>query len=473
MEKELLYIALANLVQNQINDGTLKLGDKLPSLRTVALETGVSMSTALLAYVELEKRALISSRPKSGYFVSYVPALTDRQPSVTDPVYAYREDTPEQLLMSVSKNKARIKVDLSAGVPDASLLPVAKMNKAIVEAVRSLPAGGLNYDRIGNLNLKQQIAQRSMMWGGKLQPDDIVLTSGSMDAISFCLMSVLKKGDSIIVESPLYFGILQLAQSLGLNVIEMPTHPVTGIEIEAVEKMVAKRKIGAIMLVSNFSNPTGSCMPDDHKREIVRIAEQSNVPIIEDDLFGDLYFGRQRPHCCKSFDKSGIVMLCSSFSKTLAPGYRVGWCAPGQFKEKVAMTKYLHSLCTTSVTHEAVGRFLENGRYENHLRKMRNALHTNMLRIQRAVADYLPEHTKVSSPEGGLHLWIEFDKRIDTVELYNELIGKGINIAPGRLFTLRNQYRNCMKINFGHPWNPAIERAFKVMGQWVKFHVIS
>ena len=467
MAKELLYIALANQVQGQITDGALKLGDKLPSLRTVALETGVSMSTALLAYVELEKRALISSRPKAGYFVSYVPAQPGRQPSVTSPVYADREDTPEQLLMSVSKNKARIKVDLSAGVPDTAWLPVAKMNKAIVEAVRSLPAGGLNYDRLGNPNLKKQIAQRAMMWSGKLQPDDIVLTSGSMDAISFCLLSVLKKGDNVIVESPLYFGILQLAQSLGLNVIEMPTHPVTGIEIDELEKVVARRKIGAIILVSNFSNPIGSCMPDEHKQQIVRIAEHHHVPVIEDDLFGDLYFGRERPSCCKSYDESGIVMLCSSFSKTLAPGYRVGWCAPGQFKDKVAMTKYLHSLCTASVTHEAVGRFLENGRYENHLRKLRNALHTNMLRVQRAIADYLPENTKVTSPEGGLHLWVEFDKRIDTVELYNVLIGKGINIAPGRMFTLRNQYRNCMKINFGHSWNPSMEHAFKVMGQWV------
>lgn len=467
MDKELLYIGIANQVQSQITDGSLRLGDKLPSLRTVSVERGVSMSTALLAYVELEKRALISSRPKSGYFVSYVPGNPDRLPSVTDPVFADKEDTPEQLMLSVSKNKARIKVDLSAGVPDAALLPVAKMNKAIVEAVRSLPAGGLNYDKLGNLNLKQQIAQRSLMWGGNLQPDDIVLTSGSMDAISFCLMSVVKKGDSVIVESPLYFGILQLAQSLGLNVIELPTHPVTGIELDALGKMLSKRKIGAIILVSNFSNPIGSCMPDEHKKEAVRLAEKFNVPIIEDDLFGDLYFGRQRPRCCKSFDQSGIVMLCSSFSKTLAPGYRVGWCAPGIFREKVAMTKYLHSLYPASVTHEAVGRFLENGRYENHLRKLRNALHTNMLRVHRSIADYFPDNTKVTSPEGGLHLWVEFDDRIDTVELYNVLIGKGINIAPGKMFTLRNQYRNCMKINFGLGWTPSMERAFKVMGHWV------
>ncbi len=464
MEKELLYITLANQLQAQITEGSLLLGDKLPSLRTVAVERGVSMSTALLAYVELEKRALISSRPKSGYFVSYVPAQTRRQPSVTDPVYADVKDTPEQLLISVSKNKAQIKIDLSAGVPDSSLLPVAKMNKAMVEAVRSLPAGGLNYDRVGNPNLKQQIAQRSLMWGGDVQQDDIVLTSGSMDAISFCLMSVVKKGDSVVVESPLYFGILQLAHSLGLSVIEMPTHPVTGIELGALAKILNRRKMGAIILVSNFSNPIGSCMPDEHKKEAVRLAEHHNVPIIEDDLFGDLYFGKQRPRCCKSFDQSGIVMLCSSFSKTLAPGYRVGWCAPGRYKDKVALTKYLHSLCTTSVTHEAVGRFLENGRYEHHLRNLRNALHTNMLRIQRAIEEYLPADTKVTTPSGGLHLWVEFRKGVDTVELYNQLIRKGINIAPGKMFSLHDQYRNCMKINFGLTWSERMEKAFKTIG---------
>lgn len=468
MGKDLLYVTIANEVQGQILQGVLNSGDKLPSLRTVAAEQGVSMSTAMLAYVELEKRALIASRPKSGYFVSYVPGLNERLPAVSDPVYADREDTPEQFVLSVSKNKARIKTDLSAGVPDATLLPVAKMNKAIVEAVRMLPAGGLNYDRLGNSNLKQQIAQRAMMWGGKMSADDILLTSGSMDAISYCLMSVVKKGDHVLVESPLYFGILHLANSLGLNVIEMPTHPVTGIELDAVAKILSRKKIGAIILVSNFSNPIGSCMPDEHKREAVRLAEKYNVPIIEDDLFGDLYFGRQRPRCCKSYDQNGIVMLCSSVSKTLAPGYRVGWCVPGKFFDKVAMTKYFHSLCTASVTHEAVGRFLENGRYENHLRKLRNALHTNMLRVKKAISDYFPEDTCVSSPSGGLHLWVEFNKGVDTVALYNQLIRKGINIAPGKLFTLRNQYGNCMKLNFGLAWSPENERAFKTIAQMLK-----
>lgn len=267
-----------------------------------------------------------------------------------------------------------------------------------------------------------------------------------------------------MVESPLYFGILQLAHSLGLSVIEMPTHPVTGIELGALAKILNRRKMGAIILVSNFSNPIGSCMPDEHKKEAVRLAEHHNVPIIEDDLFGDLYFGKQRPRCCKSFDQSGIVMLCSSFSKTLAPGYRVGWCAPGRYKDKVALTKYLHSLCTTSVTHEAVGRFLENGRYEHHLRNLRNALHTNMLRIQRAIEEYLPADTKVTTPSGGLHLWVEFRKGVDTVELYNQLIRKGINIAPGKMFSLHDQYRNCMKINFGLTWSERMEKAFKTIG---------
>lgn len=463
-KKELLYQQIANTLEGYIRKDVLKVGDRLPSLRTLALEKGVSLGTALQSYFELESRGLIESRPQSGYYVSYAHKHFRNIPETSRPVIAKTEDETEDIIFAVSKNLGQAMVELSTGVPALELLPVAKLNKAIVNATRNLKGGGLAYDKYGNQNLKKQIALRSLMWGGNLNDEDIIPTAGSMEAISFCMLTLAKPGDTIAVESPVYFGILHLAKSLGLRVLEMPTNPITGIEVEALEKAVQKQKVRLCLLVSNFSNPMGSCMPNENKQAVVRLMEKFNVPLIEDDLFGDLYFGAQRPTCCKTYDESGIVLLCSSFSKTLAPGYRVGWVAPGKFKDKLARTKYYHSLYTTSITHEAIGSFLENDRYENHLRKLRQTLHRNTLQILRCVAEYFPEDTRVTMPQGGLHLWMELNKKCDTIDLYNRAMHHKISVAPGRMFTLQNQYTNCLKLNSGLIWGDKVEQALKVLG---------
>lgn len=466
-KKELLYLQIANHIEHQIKHDVLKIGDKLPSLRIVAHEKGVSITTAQQAYYELESRGLVESRPQSGYYVSYAHKHFRKIPETSQPLVANVKDDTEEIIFTVSQNISKAKIELSTGVPAIELLPVAKMNKAIVQATRNIQGSGLNYDKNGNQNLKKQIAIRSLMWGGKLSEEDIVTTSGSIDAISFCMLTLTQRGDTIIVESPVYFGILHLARNLGLNVLELPTNPMTGIEIDALKKAIETKKISLCLLVSNFSNPLGSCMPDEHKRAVVRLLEKHHIPLIEDDLFGDLYFGNQRPTCCKTYDESGIVLLCSSFSKTLAPGYRVGWMVPGKYKEKVARTKFYHSLYTTSVTHEAVGSFLENDRYENHLRKLRHTLHRNSLQFLRCISQYFPDSTKVTIPQGGLHLWVELEKGTDTVDLYNTAMMHKISIAPGRMFTLQNQYHHCLKLNCGLVWSDELEMALKLLGKLV------
>jgi len=465
MKKELLYLQIADNIQHQIKNDVLKVGDKLPSLRIICHERGVSLSTAQQAFYELENRGLVESRPQSGYYISYSYKNFRNIPATSQPAVARVNEDVEELISAVTSNAGRAEVQLSVGVPSIELLPVAKLNKAIINATRSLPQSGLNYDRYGNINLKKQIAIRSFLWGGKLDANDIIPTAGCMDALSFCMLSLAKKGDTIAVESPVYMGILQLAKNIGLNVLELPTNPITGIEIEALKKVLEANKIQLCLLVSNFNNPTGSCMPDENKKEVVRLMEKHNIPLIEDDLFGDLYFGNHRPSTCKTFDESGNVLWCGSFSKTLAPGYRVGWVVPGKYKEKVERTKLYHSLYCTSITHEAIGSFLENGRYENHLRKLRQTLHRNSLQFLRAISEYFPEDTKVTRPQGGIHLWVELNKKVDTIELYNKAMNHKISISPGRMFTLQNQYQNNFKLNFGMILNDKVEESLKVLGR--------
>ncbi|WP_442591762.1 PLP-dependent aminotransferase family protein [Pedobacter sp. AW31-3R] len=468
MAREILYHKIANIIQGQITSKTLKTGDKLPSIRSVQKIYSVSINTVKQAFLELESKSMIEARPKSGYFVSNTSERKLAIPSMSRPGGTDMEKEPEDLISKVFDTLTDKSItQFSLGVPDKSLLPIAKLNKGVIKALRMAEDSGTSYEPVqGNQNLRRNIAKWSLVLEGKLTEDDIVTTSGAMNAIFNCLMAVTQWGDTIAIESPVYFGMYQIAYSMGLKIIELPTHPITGVDLCALKSVL--HKIKACCFISNFNNPLGSLMPDENKKELVRMLTERDIPLIEDDLYGNLYFGTSRPKPCKAFDEAGIVMWCGSVSKTLAPGYRVGWVAPGKFKEKIIRQKLLQTLSTPPLFQEVIADFMENGRYDHHLRNFRRTLYTNCLQFQRAIETYFPENTKVSQPQGGLFLWLELDKSIDTAALYDIAIRHKISFAPGRMFTQHDQYNNCMRISFGLKWDDQLEFDLKRLGNIVK-----
>lgn len=468
MQDELLYQRIAAGIEFQIFKEILRVGDKLPSIRTVCREQGVSMSTATQAYFELERKGLIESRPKSGFYVSPLSYRPLAYPFTSHPISETSNNLIDDLVLKVNDSLCNNQLtQFSLSVPSDELLPIAKLNKSVLHAMRRLPSSGTGYELAqGNLDLRRQIAKWSFTWGGKLSEEDIVITAGCRNALALSLMAVTKYGDTIAVESPVYFGILQLAKSLGLHIVELPTNSKTGIEIEALKKVIPQIK--ACLLVSNFNNPLGSCMPDDHKKEVVTLLSGYNIPLIEDDLYADTYFGNSRPLSCKSFDETGNVLWCSSVSKTLAPGYRVGWVAPGKYMEQVKRLSLLHNGSATTLTQQVVADFLENGRYENHLRRLRSILHTNSLQFLRSIGAYFPDNTRVSKPQGGFVLWLELNKKIDAIKLYEMALRQHISIAPGPMFTLQNQYAHCIRLSYGLKWSRELESGLKNLGKMAK-----
>src|SRR5690606_31639299 len=205
-----------------------------------------------------------------------------------------------------------------------------------------------------------------------------------------------------------------------------------------------------------------------NKKALVNMLSEHEIPLIEDDLYGDVYFGENRPKPCKAFDKKGLVLWCGSVSKTLAPGYRVGWVAPGKFKEQGIRLKLLHAVSSTTLTQEVIGDFLENGRYEAHLRKMRRTLQANSLHFTRAIHDYFPEETRVSRPQGGFVLWVELNQNLNVPLLYDQAMRQKISIAPGRMFTLQNQFNNCMRLSYGLQWSDELEKKLAMLGSIAK-----
>ena len=468
MKKDFLYNAIAEKIARQIRTGVLKSGERLPSVRMLCQEHGISINTAKRVFIELESQSLVYSKPQSGYFVSQPNYLQLPLPNVSKPSSVPDQKEPAELISRVYSNMGRKEITpFFMGVPAGALLPTAKLKKEIVLATRELKEGGSEYDLLqGSIKLRRMVAVRSLSWGGELKEDDIITTNGGMNALALCLMATTQPGDTIAVESPCYPGILQLAMSLRLKVLEVATHPATGIDLEALKKVI--HKINVCLLVPNFNTPLGSLMPDASKKEIVELLGRYNIPLIEDDLLGDLYFGAKRPICCKSFDKEGNVLWCSSASKTLAPGYRVGFTAPGKYLEKVLKLKLVHSISTASLTHEAVGNFLKTGRYDNHLRHLRKTLQENFVNYVNAIAEYFPEGTKTSRPQGGLALWVELSKSIDTTELYEVAMKKKICVAPGRMFTLQNQFQNCLRLCMGLEWTDDLKFRLKQLGNIAK-----
>ncbi|HXC05246.1 MAG TPA: PLP-dependent aminotransferase family protein, partial [Bacteroidia bacterium] len=319
----------------------------------------------------------------------------------------------------------------------------------------------------GNSLLRKQIARYAFNWGGSLTEQDIVTTQGCMEALFFCLKAVTNPGDTVAIEYPTYFGIFNVMQSLGLKVVEIPSHAQTGPDLAYLEKALERMKIKACLFVTNYNNPLGSCMPTESKKKLVKMLAAKEIPLIEDDIYGELYFGKVRPHTCKSFDKKGLVLLCSSVSKSLVPGYRVGWCIPGKFKDKVMNLKFMHTVSSATPTQAAVGLFFETGRYDLHLRHLRKALYTQCLRYTQAITAYFPSDTQITSPQGGYVLWVKLNKKVNAFALFQEALEYHISIAPGQIFSTDARFENYIRISFGMPYSPEIDSSLKTLGMLI------
>jgi DNA-binding transcriptional MocR family regulator len=469
-DSEFLYARIASRIEQQIKQDLLIAGDKLPSLRTLSQEQAISLSTAFKAYVELENMGLIEARPKSGYYVKFTRAKLSKVPETSVPTNKTEQASVTEMIAMVYRNMSEATVlGLSRAAPPLNLIPVAKLKKSMMEAMRKSPSGNSGYENLqGSVALRKQIAKNAFTWGGAIIDDDVVTTQGCMEALVFCLRAVTKPGDTVAIESPTYFGIFNVMLSLDLKVLEIPVDPNNGLDIEYLEQAMHNVEIKACLFVTNFSNPVGSCMPDKRKQQLVALLTKKQIPLIEDDIYGEIYFGKSRPRTCKSYDTEGWVILCSSVSKSIAPGYRVGWCIPGRFKEQVINIKMMHTISSATPTQAAIAHFFETGRYDLHMRNLRKALYTQYCRYKQAVAKYFPEDTKISSPQGGYALWIELDKSINAFELYKVAMEHNISIAPGQIFSTDARFTNFIRISFGIAYDDSIEQSFKILGGIVK-----
>jgi DNA-binding transcriptional MocR family regulator len=425
----------------------------------------VSISTVLKAYFHLENQGIIEARPQSGYYVRHqfpkVSAEPEISPSSAVPTHVSVNDLV-MMIMRDARNPDL--VPLGVATPNPENLPVDKLNRILSSISRRYKHQGVSYDfPPGCEKLRVQLAQRAMTAGCSLTPDQIVVTSGCLEAVMLSLRAVCRPGDTVAIESPIFYNLLQVIEMLDLKALEIPTHPQTGISLSALRYAIEHNPVHACLVISNFNNPFGSCMPDDKKKELVRILAGHDIPLIENDVYGDLGFSYDRPRVAKRYDKKGLVILCSSFSKTLAPGYRVGWVVPGRFQEKIERLKAVSNIATATLPQLAIAEFLANGGYDQYLRKIRGIYGRQTSLMAQAVKRHFPKGTEVNNPSGGFVLWVEMPECIDSIKLYEQALKKGITIAPGLIFSASRKYRNYIRLNAAY-WSERIEKSLAVIG---------
>ncbi len=466
-EEAFLYEQLATSISKLIDGGTLRPGDRLPSVRKFSKKRGVSVSTVLQAYRHLEDCRLVEARPQSGFYVR--PQVRNRptQPKISAPPLAATEVDVSELVMEVLESIADPDVvPLGAAIPSPDLLPTVKLNRVLATVARQAGAE-INMYLLpkGYEPLRHEIALRALDWGCNLSSDDFLITCGCLQALSLCLRAVARAGDTVAVESPAYYGVLQLLESLHLKTLEIPTCPRDGIDVEALEHAIAHEPVKACLVNPNFQNPLGSLMPEANKKALVDLCARHEIPLLEDDLYGDLYFEPPRPKSLKAFDRTGNVLHCGSFSKTLAPGYRIGWVAPGRFEKEVRRAKLASTISTAAPLQMALAVFLRKGGYDHHLRTLRRAFAGNLERMTQAIGEYFPEGTRATRPLGGFVLWVELPETVNALDLHRQALKHQISIAPGPIFSTTGQYGHFIRLNGGYPWSDRIEQALQTLGR--------
>lgn len=458
---------IADEIAGMIESGAFRAGERLPSTRTLARAKNASAATVMEAYEKLADRGLVTIRPRSGYYVaprvaSAPPSVIPAEAGIQSPLAA--SDLAYDVLARIRRRQV---VPLGSAFPAPSLFPLPRLAQDLARAARRMDPWRTVEDLApGSLELRRQIAKRYALLGMSVDPEDIVITSGAMEALNLCLAAVTSPGDVVALESPAFYASLQAAERLGLKVVQVATDREEGVDLDALEAAIRKRKVKACWLMPNLQNPLGATMPVEKRRALAKMLARHEVPLVEDDVYAELRFGEALPPA-KAFDAKGLVMHCGSFSKSLAPGYRVGWCLPGRFRRDVERAKLSTSIATSVPAQEGIAEFLRQGGYDRHLRRLRRTFASSQARFRTAIERAFPAGTRISSPEGGYFVWVELPPRCDAMKLHARALREGISIAPGPMFSASGDFANALRINCGHPWDEAIAAAIQRLGKLI------
>lgn len=468
------YEKLAEDISSMISSGVLREGDKLPSVRQACQHFQVSPATVFKAYYLLENNGQIRAKEKSGYFVlPQLSAPSEPTQQASSSLQAKPVSVSDLIFSLMDSVRNRDVVPLGSAFPDPQLFPVQRLAKSAATAMRFMDGAALIADiPFGVLELRRFIAQRYALAGVALCHDDILITTGAMEALNLCLQAVAKSGDYIAIEAPAFYASLQVLQRLQLKAVEIPVDVHGGMDLNVLEQALHTYPIKACWCMPTFQNPTGASMSDEKKQALVSLLRQHQVPLIEDDVYHELYFADHPPKPAKAFDQDGWVMHCSSFSKCLAPGYRIGWVSAGRFSQQVQRAKLMCTISASIPAQMILSDYLQHGGFERHLKHLRQQLQQQYQHMRAAIERYFPKDTEISSPQGGYFLWLKLNPAIDTLQLFEQALAQGISIAPGPMFDVQAGHKHYLRLNFGFPFTDRVDHAVQQLGQLIAAQLI-
>lgn len=454
---------IARLIKAQ----TLRPGERLPSVRQASASRQISPATVFAAYYLLEAQGLIEARARSGYYVKAQARPLQAEPSTAPPGADATAVNISDLVFEVLESTRQPDVvPLGSAFPSPALFPLDKLARCLTPAMRQLAPERLVEDLTqGHERLRRWISLRYASHGTALKMDEVVITNGAMEALTLCLQAVTQPGDVVAVESPTFYLALQALERLKLRAVEVATHPRDGIDLASLAAVLQAHPVKVCWFMPNFQNPLGSLMPEPRKQALVKLLAAHQVPLIEDDVYGELYFGLNRPPPAKAYDQHGWVLHCSSFSKNLAPGYRVGWVAAGRFARQVQRLKLMTTLSSAIPSQLAITDYLQGGQFERHLRQLRLSLAQQQAIALKVIAAHFPAGTRVTRPQGGYFLWLELPAQVDALVLQRRLLGERISIAPGHLFSADRRFCHCLRLNYGQLADARFEDALQRVGE--------
>lgn len=468
---EFTYLQLARKLESHIQSGTFRFGDRLPSVRRLCRQERVSAGTVTQALALLEASGQVLAKPRSGYYVRSPAA----HGSMAMPAPPYRELEPTAV--GVSDTVAEVfgsarspnVVQLGAALPSAELLPADRLSRYLASAARreTKQLGQYGFSS-GHEKLVRQLVVRMSASGCTVDPNEITITVGAMEGLNLAVRAVARPGEIVAVESPCFFGILEVLESLGIRALPIPSSCDDGINLELLEQALEDYPVKALVMVPSFSNPNGACLTEQRRTKLLNLLEDYDVPLIEDDVYGELQFGLDCPRPVKSQDTSGLVIYCGSFSKSLAPGLRIGWLAAGRYAERVRRLKFISSVSTSGILQEALADFLKSGAMDRHLRKLRAAYRDQVMRTRETILSSFPEGTAASLPQGAFYLWVKLPDGVDSLQLHRVALNQGISIAPGPIFSPRGDFRNYLRVSCGLIWSKEVEQAVRTIGDLVR-----
>lgn len=464
-----LYHQVIDFIEHQQKNGVLLPGDKLPSLRKLSRQFEISVPTVKQAYIELERQGRVCARPQSGYYLTALQART-LQPRRSQwshclPAAVQCRSLIEQVHAAMHlKNTVALGISnpIQVNPPDKTL---ARLMRSVLSKVAEK---AVSYGPVtGDAKLRMQLAFRYQEQAVAINPDDIVITNGAQEALAIALQCVAQRGDIIAVESPCFFGMIELIETLGMQALEVYTCTEDGVDLKELSIALQAHPVKACLFSTAINNPLGSMKTDAQRQAMVSLLEQHNVPLIEDDVYSELYFSCHKPKPAQLYSEKGLVMTCSSFSKTAAPGYRVGWLLPGKYEEQAKRIKRAMSSSTPMLQQWTLNEYLQSGDYDRHLSVLRKKLLYNCERMRALIAECFPDEVCISKPQGGSVLWLRCQSHVNTSDFFQEALEQGVSFAPGVIFSPSGKYANYMRISYGVPWNEQLEAAVKILGRLV------